>query len=217
MNTDNLYFKKIDIKQIDEVIQCRDSLIESPFLNETFVKPDTDYLEYILLGAGIMIGIFGDKNLLGFASYVAPCNAKTDLTQSFTKNKNNIIQFEHGIITPKYQGNGFLYMLLEQLNKFSLSQNYTAIISTVHPNNIPSLKTAFKIHQSAIYLDYYYSDQLRFLMYGDIIYNKVATQNSNFISLPYKDLKRTSNLLRNGYVIYDMNPEKKEYLLRRKK
>ena len=102
MNTYNLCFKQLNIQQIDAIVQCRDSLIESSFLRETFVKPDTDYLEYILLGAGIMIGVFYDNTLLGFASYVTPSKAKTDLTKFITKNKNNIIQFEHGIIAPKW-------------------------------------------------------------------------------------------------------------------
>lgn len=215
MNTYNLCFKQLNIQQIDAIVQCRDSLIESSFLRETFVKPDTDYLEYILLGAGIMIGVFYDNTLLGFASYVTPSKAKTDLTKFITKNKNNIIQFEHAIIAPKWQGNGYLYMLLQHLNKYSLEQNYNAIISTVHPSNFPSLKTAFKIHQSAINLDFYYGNELRFIMYGNILHDKITTQSPDYLSLPYADLKGISDFLNKGYEIYDINPKMRTYLLRR--
>ena len=145
--------RHLNINDTEDMYSCIMRSYASMKNKEYFIHPTKEYLFEILCGKGKSYGTYLDNKLIGCASVVYADKAITPLLeyQKIYNDNSKIIQFEHGVILPEYQGNNLLEKMLKHICEELYFLGYRYIISTVHPLNFPSLVTAFKIHQRAPY------------------------------------------------------------------
>lgn len=212
-NMDNLFIRELNLKDIEELIKCLNDAQEQLNVKSLFAAPSERYLKHIISGAGVSFGIIHNNRIIGFASFINTKEAKTSL-YSFSKlniNKDSVIQYEHGVITPEFQGNRLLQYILKYAKKHFRSLGYTHLISTVHPCNLPSMITAFNIGQYAVNIKQIYNHTARYIMVGQLL--KTTNQFQNTTMINYKNLADIKALLRKDMVVFDYNKSSESVLI----
>lgn len=200
-----------DLKNLLKIIEITCSKTINTYF---FVPPDENYLKYILDGNGMSIGAFCFGKLVAFSSFISAENAKTDLSvfQKETNRKKNIVQYEHGVVLPEYQDKKIMSNLLVQACNYWLLKKYQYIISTVHPQNIASLKSSFKINQHAICYSELYGGYPRLVMLG-IIDPDYYYSYTDIYQVPYSEFLSLKSFFDLGYVLFNFDNSSKKYIL----
>lgn len=174
MNISDFEFRKLYIEDIDNMLTCCNEVFLPLNHKEHFIPPNRSSITKILSGEGESIGCFKDGKLIGFSSIVYPHTCTNNLVYSLRGlyDYNSIAQFEHGLVNEKYRGKNLLYQMLEIHKKRLVDKKIHCLISSVHPFNFPSLKTAFAIGQYAVSCKNLYNGHLRYIMFRDFRINK---------------------------------------------
>lgn len=206
--------RHLNINDTEDMYSCIMRSYASMKNKEYFIHPTKEYLFEILCGKGKSYGTYLDNKLIGCASVVYEDKAITPLLeyQKIYNDNSKIIQFEHGVILPEYQGNNLLEKMLKHICEELYFLGYRYIISTVHPLNFPSLVTAFKIHQRAICLSKFYNKNIRFIMIGKI----KSIDKAKFTDYKYlypDQFSEISSILEKGYVAFNFDRRMRKLVL----
>ena len=204
--------RTLSLEDIHEISRCLQ--ITVPTLgDDLFVSPSLDYIATIISGYGYTVGAFYENSLVGFASFVFPKKGKNNLghlLQYDEKKLLAVVQFEHICIVPKFRRLG----IAEQLARYLLQHTdpqFTILLSTVSPQNTPSLAFAFKIKQRLIsYVEVYGVN--RFVMRADLsIQDKDCNQES--FEVPREEINQLNQMLQRGYEGVALGSENKTFIL----
>lgn len=206
--------RHLNINDTEDMYSCIMRSYASMKNKEYFIHPTKEYLFEILCGKGKSYGTYLDNKLIGCASVVYADKAITPLLeyQKIYNDNSKIIQFEHGVILPEYQGNNLLEKMLKHICEELYFLGYRYIISTVHPLNFPSLVTAFKIHQRAICLSKFYNKNIRYIMIGKI----KSIDKAKFTDYKYlypDQFSEISSILEKGYVAFNFDRRMRKLVL----
>lgn len=167
-------FRKLCHNDIDNMLICCNEVLLSLNDKEHFIPPNKSSISKILSGEGESIGCFANGKLIGFSSIVFPHTSTNNLIYNLKGlfDYNSIAQFKHGLVSRKYRGNKLLYQMLEMHKERLIHRKICCLISSVHPFNFPSLKTAFDIGQYAVLCKELYNGHLRYIMFRDFRFNR---------------------------------------------
>lgn len=201
-----IQYRYLDYRDINSITRCINESYNNMKNKDYFVPPTEQYIVNILNSLGKSIGAFYNNTMVGVASFVYSNAAKTSLYeyQHLCRNKDSAIQFEHGVVSPPFQGNGILGDLLQIACSDFSKLGYQYIISSVHPLNYSSLKTAFKIKQKATNIVRIYDNNIRYILVGNLQNNA----SDNFIDIKhlliysYQEIEKLMEL---GYCAFDID------------
>lgn len=166
ISSEKVTIRKLTTEDYPIVKQCITG-IANLYADDLFLVPDSDYIYKILSGYGFSAGAFFKSTFIGFASVVFPKSGKHNIGHLLCFNYEQLLtvaQIEHVFVLPEYRAEG----IAEQLLNFILSKldlKYSILLSTVAPQNTPSLSLAFKLGQRIVsYLVVYGVN--RFIMVG---------------------------------------------------
>lgn len=177
--------------------QCLGAITDS-LINDLFVVPTSDYIYKIISGYGYTAGAFFDCTFIGFASVVFPRQGKHNIGHLLHFNDEQLLavaQIEHVYVLPEYRTKG----VAEQLFNFLLSKldPNTILLSTVAPQNTPSLSLSFKIGQRIVSYSVIYGVN-RFIMFG--IYGlQEVTPGWSVTEISRNEICMIDLLLQSGY------------------
>lgn len=143
MKLDNLQCISDDIN-IDEYITNRDmvkSNMEYPDWLGDFSKEDL----YNMLNTHVKIWMYYKNNDFICSMMFIPSTDK-DLVKFGLNylNYKKVVDYGPMFVNSKFVGNGLQYQMLKVLDKYSMELGYTYAISTVHPDNIFSIRNLEK-------------------------------------------------------------------------
>lgn len=137
------------------------------YTSNIFVAPAPDYIMKIISGYGYTAGAFLNSIFIGFASVVFPKGGKHNIGHLLRFDDEQMLavaQIEHVYVVPEYRTKGTATQLLNYLLS-KIDSKYTIILSTVAPQNTPSLSLAFRIGQRVVSHSIVYGGD-RFIMLG---------------------------------------------------
>ena len=204
--------RTLGLDDIHEIYRCLQITV-STLSNDLFVSPSLDYLVTIISGYGRTVGAFYENSLVGFASFVFPKRGKNNLghlLQYDEKKLFSVVQFEHIYIVPKFRRLG----IAEQLARYLLQHTdpqFTILLSTVSPQNTPSLALAFKIKQRITsYVEVYGVN--RFVMRADLSIQERDCEQESF-EVPREEINQLNQMLQRGYEGVALGSENKTFIL----
>lgn len=178
-----------------KIIICKNEITKETPPN-LFIPPNDAYISTILNGYGRTLGLLHCNKLIAVASVVFPKTGKHNLGKYLSFDDfhlNQVAQFEHGLVLSNYRGYDLLKILLVEHFKY-IETKYSFFLSTVSPDNIPSLKTGFGIGQ-VIKSHIYYHGFERY-----VLYKKFSTPYSFANSIKCNSIENLDSYLANGYV-----------------
>lgn len=188
--------KYIDVKNLSEVVTLQNivySNLDKKELLETL--SEEEFINALM--TPYAVGIFVDKKLIAFRAFLVPgIDADAHLADDVGIEKEGTIYSEVSLVHPDYRGQQlqtkmgtFLIDILKQSDEFSY------VLATVAPNNIPSMKDKFKLGFGIVKTKYKYGNKLRHIMMLDLK-NKTEARLEQFIQLPFQE---TDWMIKNGH------------------
>ena len=204
--------RTLDLDDIHEISRCLQIAI-STLSNELFVSPSIDYIVTIISGYGRTVGAFYENSLIGFASFVFPRRGKNNLGHLLHYDEQKllaVVQLEHIFIVPQFRRIGIAEQLIRYLMLHTDPQ-FTILLSTVSPQNTPSLALAFKIKQRLISLVEVYG-VMRFIMCAKLSLQEEDCEHET-VELPREEINHLKLMLQAGYEGVALGVENKTFIL----
>lgn len=202
----------IDCNDFNQIIACLKVVVAEIEDREIFIPPSNEYIKAIIAGYGEMAGVFTEDTLVGFASVVFPRKGKNNLGHLLKLDIEklvSVVQLEHICILNEHRARGLAGKLINFLLA-RLNTQYTILLSTISPHNIPSLSVAFKRHQRIVALIDIYGTT-RYLMYQNLMQN-FSSSNNPALEIKASNLTQIAHMLSNGYVGVSFSIDKSSIL-----
>lgn len=212
MNSGKHLIRLLNLEDIHQISRCL-QIATSTLSNDIFISPNLDYIVKIISGYGYTVGAFQEDSLIGFASFVFPKRGRNNLGHLLhydEKKLLSVVQMEHICIVPKFRRLGIAEQLIRYLMLHTDPQ-FDILLSTVSPQNTPSLALAFKIKQQIVsYVEIY--GVKRFIMRANLSPQEKDNDHETF-EVPREEINRLNLMLRCGYEGIALGSENKTFIL----
>lgn len=198
-----------DIHQISRCIQIATSTLG----NDLFISPSLDYIVKIISGYGCTVGAFHEDSLIGFVSFVFPKRGRNNLGYLLhydEKKLLSVVQMEHICIVPEFRRLGIAEQLIRYL-LLHIDPQFAILLSTISPQNTPSLALAFKIKQRIVsYVEIY--GVKRFIMCANLSLQGKDNDQEMF-EVPREEMNQLNLMLQCGYEGVALGSENRTFIL----
>nr|WP_316622513.1 GNAT family N-acetyltransferase [uncultured Ruminococcus sp.] len=198
-NEQLFYFRKLTILDIPQIKECLQDVINTLTDNEIFLYPSIEFMNQIIEGLGLSVGVFEDQCLIGFCSAIYPHENERNLGYKLDMKRdqlNRVVHIENICVMQKYRMKGLAKRLYNYL--FSLfDSKHSIVLATISPKNIPSLSLAFSYRLEIVkFFNIHNVD--RYIMYRDISKSKNHIPHQ-FLRINYNDIDHIQQALQLGY------------------
>lgn len=208
----HLTIRLLNLDDIHQISRCL-QIVTSTLSNDLFIPPSSDYIIKIISGYGHTMGAFYEDSLIGFVSFVFPKRGKNNLGHLLhydEKKLLSVVQMEHICIVPEFRRLGIDERLIRYL-MLHIDPQFTILLSTVSPQNTPSLALAFKIKQRIVLHDEIYGVK-RFIMCANLSLQEKDNDQKMFV-VPRGEINQLNLMLRCGYEGIALGSENKTFIL----
>lgn len=128
---------------LDEYINLREKVksnMNYPEWLGDFTKEDLEFL----LNNGSKIWLYYFENKPVCSMMLIPSDEKDLLKFEMPLNYQEVVDYGPMFVHPEFVGNGLQFQMLEKLDKYCMDLGYKYAITTVHPDNIYSIRNLLK-------------------------------------------------------------------------
>lgn len=164
-----LIIKKITHDDIRNVTFLQKEIISSLEEKIWFFPVRTDELEDIINYTGHVIGLYLDELLIGYATIIY-CAKDDQLSKMYgipNKYQSLTAVLDDVAILALYRGKRYQLLLWNYIT-FHFCSNIKFLLSSIHPDNIASLKNAFYFGMTIISRRKMYNNALRYIMLKEL-------------------------------------------------
>lgn len=213
--TEENYITEIN-KLIDEVYES----IENKII---FQKDDEKELLKAIRGEGaVLVGIYLDDELVGYryANMVKYEESYANLIDTIEIPKDDIIIHQSVMVKEKARGRDAQNVARKVINNLLEKKGYYQSMSTVSPENIPSLRNVLKLGFNLVALRLMYKTEehpegkLRYIWYKN---NKSPLKvGEESLKIEHTDYEKVESALKSGYVGKELIEGETNYIVFRK-
>ena len=112
--------------------------------SDHFVADDEDFIQRHIDAEGFIAVISVDSAIAGFQIVRIPGKSDDNLSRYVPNEKiplNKVAHMESSVILPEHRGQHFQRKLLKECEEWIKERGYFWVLSTVHPDNLPSYKS----------------------------------------------------------------------------
>ena len=91
------------------------------------------------------LGLFDNDKLIGACALFFNKHEFGESLSHCDNVKMPLAEMGRGMILPEYRGKNYLYTIMVKLLEIAKQKNITTLLATIHPQNIPSQRSASKI------------------------------------------------------------------------
>ncbi len=202
--------KLLNSDDILQVIELHNKVIDALPDPDLCWRFPVSYIERYLGDQGITVGVFVEKQLIGFRVLYFPGNQAENPGLDMGLDDSELDQVAHlplSNVHPDFTGNSLQKnMTLQVINIAKETRPFRYLCSIVSPKNYASMTEKFEVGMVVGQLTIKYGTFLRYIFYEDMVKPlEVAKENAIFI--PSIDTERQMELLKQGYYGFQLSEE----------
>lgn len=143
----NLTYKKIEIKDKDQLFKLIDTVLSGLENQEYFIPYERWELDsmYDEKNYAPLYGAYDGDKLVGMAQLYVSQDMLEDFKKEFELEKYTVCELGGNLVLPEYRGNGITTKLQTMELELAKKLEFDYIISMAHPDNIGSCKTLERV------------------------------------------------------------------------
>lgn len=157
--------KNITHNDINKIIILQKEILISLKEKSLFYPSNIDELECIVKYTGYAIGLYFNESLIGYATIIY-CSKDKQLSQMYDIPNKYIpltAILDDVAVLSQYRGKRYQLLLWKYITLHCCSKT-KFLLTSIHPNNIASLKNAFHFNMTVISKKKMYNDSLRYIL-----------------------------------------------------
>jgi ribosomal protein S18 acetylase RimI-like enzyme len=195
--------RRVFYSDLVSIIKLQDEVVKGLEDSSAYYPLTEDEVIMLLDKKGFSLGAFNNEGeLIGYAAAYFPGYSQDNLGLDLKFYESQLLQVAHieaGFVSPSWRGQGWQFMLYQELIKGIISTGqYRYILSTVACNNYPALHNSLRLQLYITGLLQKYRNWLRYLLIRDINEPIYINKNANISCHPL-EIDRQLELLKQGY------------------
>lgn len=199
---ESFHIQRLTMNDIPKINRLQDTVVEKLHDSNMLVTLSDSEIQHILLDGGLFIGVFIKERLIACRAFLIPdIDDPEHLGYDARIPKGEfpeVIYSEISMVDPSYRGNRLQTFMGKILIELVKQSNFKYVLTTVAPNNIPSLKDKFALGMRIVHVKEKYGGKLRFILYRHVHKtSELPVKDERLV--PIDNMKLQEKLLKLGY------------------
>ena len=161
------YIRSLTVNELQDVLHLQSVVVAALEDKSKLATLPEEAFTFILSGNGSLIGVFVDERLVAFRATLVPEVDDEHLGFDIgldAHELSSVIYEEISIVSPAFRGYGLQQIMGQVISEHLQKSDFTYVLATVAPFNIPSLKDKFSQQMEIAALKEKYGGKLRYVL-----------------------------------------------------
>lgn len=192
--------RNLTVNELPDVLHLQREVVALLEDKSTLATLSAEEFTFILSGNGSLIGVFVDDRLIAIRATLVSVEDDEHLGFDIgldASELDSVIYQEISIVSPAYRGHGLQQIMAQVIIEQLKDREFTYVLATVAPFNIPSLKDKFSQQMEIAALKEKYGGKLRYVFVKDL-----RAQSKKYVGkqvIPMDDTVGQQKLLSEGW------------------